>query len=75
MAKIYGLLALLVTVIGAALGMKRYVIQNALRKEELMQRKHKDKQRKDMDDAEIDNLSSADEFITKRRVRRKKHKR
>ena len=66
MAKIYGLLALVITVLGAALGMKRYVVQNALRKEELKSRDHKDKQRKDMDDAEIDDLTSADDFINKR---------
>ena len=66
MAKIYGYLAVLITILGSALGMKRYVEQNVRRKDELAKRKKGDQQRKDMDDATIDDLSSADDFIAKR---------
>ena len=66
MGKVYGYLAILITILGSALGMKRYVEQNARRKDELAKRKKGDQQRKDMDDATIDDLSSADEFIAKR---------
>ena len=66
MAKIYGYLAILITILGSALGMKRYVEQNVRRKDELAKRKKGDQQRKDMDDAEISDLNSADDFITRR---------
>ena len=66
MTRIYGLIMLMIMSIGSVLGVKRYVEQNALRKAELKNRDHKDKQRKDMTDAEIDDLISADDFIAKR---------
>lgn len=66
MAKIYAFFGILVMLIGSSLGVKRYIEQNARRKDELAKRIKGDKQRKDMDDATIDDLNSADDFITKR---------
>ena len=66
MARIYGLLALLLTIIGSALGIKRYVEQNVRRKDELARREKASEQREDMDDAEIDDILDADKFIARR---------
>ena len=64
--KIYAWLAIVLTIIGAALGIKRSIVANERRKSEIKNLKDEKETAERMDDVEIGDSHLASEFLRKR---------